>query len=86
MKVGAVAHINDAHVLEFIKAAHGGSIVKHGQTESCLKWLVGVGKQNRSFALSFLPNLVRHSRLKKHKIERMIHHHQQRLSVLSPTG
>ena len=87
MLVGAVSHREDAHVLDFIMKAHGGSIREHGQTKSCLCWTRSLGKQNRDFALKFLPQLVRHSHLKRHKIEIMIaHHHQQRLSASSPAG
>ena len=87
MLVGAVSHREDAYVLDFITKAHGGSVHEHGQTQSCLCWTRNLGKQNRDFALKFLPQLVRHARLKRHKIEDMIaHHHQQRLSASSPAG
>lgn len=86
MQIGAVAHMNDVSVLHFIQTAFGGSVRDHGQTPNCFVWTVGIGVKNRSRALNMLPNLTKHARLKKHKIDQMIHHHQQRLSDPSPTG
>lgn len=81
ISVGAVAHINDVAVLEFLQKSFGGVVRDHGQSEGCKVWYRGLGYQNRSFALRFLPHLAKHSRLKRHKIDAIIHHHQQRLSV-----
>jgi hypothetical protein len=80
MNVGVVAHKNDAHVLEFIQRAHGGIIQVHGQTESVLVWVRNLGPRDSSFALRFLPNLAKHSRLKRDKIDQIISHHRQRLN------
>jgi hypothetical protein len=81
MHVSAVAHVNDICVLEFLQKAFGGSFYEQGQSADVKIWRRSIGYQNRSFALSFLPSVVKHSRLKKHKIEAIIHHHRQRLSV-----
>lgn len=81
MEVGAVAHINDIGVLEFLQRSFGGRIKDHGQSDNVKVWKRSLGYQNRSFALRFLPNLAKHSRLKRHKIDAIIHHHRQRLSV-----
>jgi hypothetical protein len=86
MQVGASSHITDVSVLEFIQKAFGGTIRSHSQSENVRTWKRSLSNENRSFALHFLPNLVKHSRLKRHKIEIMIHHHQQRLSALGPKG
>jgi hypothetical protein len=86
MKTGGVAHKNDRHVLDFIQKSFGGTIREHGQSQGCLVWERNLGPSQRSFALRFLPHLAKHSRLKRHKIDQMIHHHQQRLSAPSPTG
>lgn len=86
MQVGAVAHTTDAIVLEFIREAFGGYIYDHGQSENCKVWRRNLGVKDRSFALRFLPNVAKHSKLKRHKINEMIHHHRQRLSDLSPEG
>lgn len=81
MVVGACAHITDISVLEFLKKSFGGKITTHSQSDSVKEWYRSLSNQNRSFVLRFLPKIVKHSRLKKHKIEQIIHHHQQRLSV-----
>lgn len=86
MRVGAVAHVNDAAVLRFLQESFGGSIKPHGQSESCEIWYRSLGVRDASFALRFLPNLAKHSRLKRHKIDQMIHHHRQRLSDSAPAG
>lgn len=83
MQVGCVTAKNHSHVLEFIQKAFGGHIYEHGQSKALI-WRRSLGADNRSFALRFLPNLAKHSRLKRHQIDQMIHHHQQRLSALSP--
>lgn len=81
INVGAVAHVNDIGVLQFISKSLGGYIFNQGQSDNVFCWRLNLGKQNRSAALALLPNLVKHSRLKRKKIEAIIHHHQQRLSV-----
>lgn len=80
MEVGAVAHVNDGHVLEFLHRSFGGAVREHGQSH-VKKWVRSLGYQNRSFVERFLPHLAKHSRLKREKIEAVIHHHRQRLSV-----
>lgn len=86
MNVSACAHVNDICGLEFLQKAFGGLIVDHSQSEHVKIWKRSLGYQNRNFALNFLPKLVKHSRLKKHRIEQMIHHHKQRLSVPGVTA
>jgi hypothetical protein len=81
INVSAVAHVNDIGVLEFLQKAFGGLIIAHGQSDDVKVWRRSLSYQNRSFALRFLPKLTKHSRMKKHKIDQMIHHHRQRLSV-----
>lgn len=81
INVSAVAHVNDICVLEFLRDAFGGDIVEQGQSENVKLWKRSLGYQNRDFALRFLPHLAKHSRLKRYKIDAMIHHHRQRLSV-----
>jgi hypothetical protein len=81
INVSAVAHVNDVCVLEFLQKSFGGQVVGQGQSENVLLWKRSLGYHNRDFALDFLSKVVRHSRLKTHKIEQMIHHHRQRLSV-----
>jgi hypothetical protein len=80
MRLSVTAHADDAAVLHFLQTAFGGT-VKPGKRPTIKVWWRGLGPQNASFAIRFLPKLVKHSRLKKHKIEQMIHFHRQRLSV-----
>lgn len=87
IQVGAVAHENDMQVLEWLVKHFGGNIFNHSSKNPQVKvWHRSLGKANSSFALNFLPNLAKHSRFKKHKIEAIINHHRQRLSVLAPKG
>lgn len=80
-RVSLTCHVGDAHILEFVKKAHGGYIIPHGTNANCMVWKRSLGKSDASYALRFLPKLVRHSRLKRHKLEQMISfHHQQRLT------
>ena len=79
MKLSASAHVNDAEVLRFLENSFGGTI--RDQSETVRLWVRSLGYHNRSFALGFLPNVAKHSRMKRHKIDAIIHHHRQRLSV-----
>lgn len=81
LQVGAVAHDNDVSVLQFIQAAFGGYIYEHAGAKFCKRWRRNLGPRDRSFALRFLPKLAKHSRLKRHAIDQIIHIHSQRLSV-----
>lgn len=81
INVSAVAHINDIGVLEFLQQSFGGQIFDQGQSDNVKIWRRALGYNNRDFALRFLPHLAKHSRLKREKIDAMIHHHRQRLSV-----
>lgn len=81
MRICAVAHVNDASALLFLQKHFGGRIGRPHQAKQTVVWTRAMGKANAAFALQFLPNVAKHSRLKRHKIDRMIHHHQQRLSV-----
>lgn len=87
VSVTAVAHANDAAVLHFLKSTLGGIVRGHGQSPNVYVWYRNLGADQRDYALRALPYLAKHSRLKRHKIEQMIHHHrQQRLNPLTPAG
>ena len=81
MRLSVTAHANDQIALEFLQKAFGGTIKNNSRSDTLKVWWRGLGPSHGSFALNFLPKLVKHSRLKKHKIEQMIHFHRQRLSV-----
>jgi len=78
--VSACAHISDASVLDFIQKAFGGSVSAYPNKPHLVHWKRNLGHSQTSFALRFLPKLVKHSKFKKHKIEQMIRWHRQRLS------
>lgn len=81
MRVSVGIHASDISALEFLQKAFGGTIKEYPAKPNLRYWWRGLGPANASFALRFLPKLVKHSRLKKHKLEQMIHWHRQRLSV-----
>jgi hypothetical protein len=85
MRLSVTAHITDVSVLEFLQKAFGGTIKNNSRSENIKVWWRGLGPANVSFALRFLPKLVKHSRFKRHKLEQMIHYHRQRLSVSKTT-
>lgn len=81
--VSAVAHVNDRCVLDFLHKAFGGNIYQDPRSPA-LHWRRMLGYQNRSFAERFLPKLAKHSRFKRDKINAILHHHRQRLSIPGP--
>ena len=83
IRVSACAHVHDSSVLGFLQKAFGGFITNHNRDGSNKLWTRSLGTKNQSFALNFLSKIQKHSRLKQEKILKIIHHHQQRLSVLS---
>lgn len=83
--VKVVAHDDDIVSLELLHKAFGGRL-KKSSNENTHSWTRSLGNRDRDFAISFLRKMVKHSRLKKHKIEMMLHHHLQRLSELTPKG
>jgi len=76
MHVGVIAHVKDVCALQFLYKAFGGSLYEP-QKDNTQLWRHGVGPSQKSFALMFLRGVVKHSRLKKHKIEQMIAFHIQ---------
>lgn len=81
IRISVTAHVNDVCGLEFLQKAFGGTIVTDSRSNNIKIWWRGLGPRDASFALRFLPKVVNHSRLKKHKIEQVIGFHRQRLSV-----
>ena len=86
MRLSVSAHVMDLSVLEFLQNSFGGTIKPNSHKPEVKVWWRGLGPSHTSFVLRFLPHLVKHSRLKKHKIEQMIHFHRQRLSASRVTG
>lgn len=74
--VQATAHENDSVGLELLFKAFGGRIETRGKKAPHIKdWRHSLGKRDKAFAIKFLSKVVQHSRLKKHKIEQMLHYH-----------
>lgn len=83
-RVTATSHVNDRQVIDLLLKQYGGYLTYQ---ESVVRWHRALGRTNKSFAIPFLQDMVKHSRLKKHKIEMFLnHHHSQRLTVSKPTG
>lgn len=77
----------DRAIVEHIQKAFGGVIhVRKGKTTKLNHYILNLGFSASSGALKFLRYVVKHSHLKKHQIEQLIHTHLQRLSEISPTG
>lgn len=83
VRVGATAHIDDAFVLSFIEKAFGGFTCPNHKRPNVLGWYRNLGSSETSFALRFLPNLAKHSKFKRRKIDDIIRWHRQRLRVSS---
>lgn len=81
MRLSVTAHVMDLSALEFLQKAFGGTIKNNSRSTDIKVWWRGLGPSHSSFALRFLPSIVGHARLKRHRIEQMIHYHRQRLSV-----
>lgn len=83
--VRVIAHNDDAESLQLLHKAFGGNL-KANNHEDTHYWTRNLGNADKDFAVKFLRKMVNHSRLKKHKIEQLLHHHLQRLNELNPTG
>lgn len=83
IRCGAVSHESVDQVIHLLHKAFGGRIIKEG---NCTRWDRNLGPRDRSFAVWFLKKMVKHSRLKKHKIEKILSIHSQRLNISTPTG
>jgi len=87
VSVGVISHTKDAAALYFLQKSFGGSVYEPRPDNTQL-WKRGLGPSNKDFAEEFLRKMVKHSRLKKHKIESMIsfYNQPQRLNMVDPAG
>lgn len=85
LQLSVVSHDDDKIGLELLEKAFGGRLRK-SPNENTYIWTRSLGINDRTFAIHFLRKMQRHSYLKRHKIESMLHYHQQRLSESNPTG
>jgi hypothetical protein len=81
--VSTVSHLNDRVVADLLFKQYGGRI--HYQ-ENWIRWVRPLGRTNKVFAIKFLRDMHRHSRLKFYKIEQFLSYHSQRLNEESPKG
>lgn len=81
--VNTVSHVDDRVVADLLHKQYGGHIYFQ---ENWIRWRRPLGRTNKQFALKFLRDMHRHSRLKHYKIEQFIHYHSQRLNEESPKG
>ena len=86
MYVGATVHKNDESILHWVRQAFGGEIYEHSKNAKAMRWRRSLAFKHTSFALDFLPRIAKHSRLKRHKIDKLIHIHSQRLSTRRATA
>lgn len=82
-RMGAVSQKSSRVTLDLLNKAFGGSLYEE---EDCIRWHRNLGPRDAKFSLPFLAKMVQHSRLKKHKIETIIHNIKQRLSENMPKG
>lgn len=80
--VSTVAHKDDRIVTDILLKQYGGVIYYQ---EDWVRWKHSLGRTNKAFAIRFLRDMHRHSRLKQHKIESFLHYHSQRLNEESST-
>lgn len=83
--IKVTVHTDDRSVLEFIHNKLGGRYYE-STNENTYNWVRNLGPKDRSFAVEFLRKMHKHSQLKKHKIEQMLHYHSQRLTDSNPKG
>lgn len=72
LSIDALVSESDKVALDLLHKTYGGAIHYQGDNP---RWYRGLGKQHRAFAIDFLKIMHRHSRLKKHKIEKMLAFH-----------
>ena len=82
--VEAVSHQDDRVVQDLLLKQLGGRLRIDNQ--GYVRWTRTLGKTQKSFAVPFLKDMVRHSRLKKWKIEQLLKYHSQRLTKVTPKG
>lgn len=84
--ISVVTHQNDRVGVDLLFKAFGGKLFNAYDKPHLLRWQHNLGPRDASFALTFLPLLLRYSIVKKHSIEQILHLHHQRLTEGTPTG
>lgn len=81
-RVVSTSDIRDRVVADLLLKQYGGYLTYQ---DNCVRWNRSLGRTNKTFAIRFLQDMHRHSRLKRHKIEQFLSYHSQRLNVESST-
>lgn len=83
IRVQVTLHKDDKDTLYWISDKLGGSVRE--DKRGYFVWDRNLGVRDRSFAVPFVKEMHRHSRLKKHKLEQILNYHSQRLSDKAST-
>lgn len=81
--VNTVSHKDDRIVADLLFKQYGGHVYEQ---EDWVRWRRPLGRTNKTFAVKFLRDMHRHSRLKQYKISQFLAYHSQRLNEDNPTG
>jgi len=73
LQVSVISHKDDSIGLSLLYKAFGGYLYNRGH-DNCSEWKHNLGVRDKSFAIKFLTKLVNHSKLKRYKIEQMLHY------------
>lgn len=82
-------HENDRVAIDLLAKAFGGGVYQASpDSPHIIQWVRNLGPRDSSFAKRFLSKVVQHSRIKRHKIEKILSYHNQlqRLSEQGPKG
>lgn len=82
--VSTVCHPDDKVIRDYLLKCYGGTIWT--DQAGNLRWSHSLGLQNYQFADKFLSQMSRYSKLKKHKIDMILHGNRQRLSEKRATA
>ncbi len=82
-EISTVSHVSDRIVADLLFKQYGGRV--HYQ-EDWIRWVHPLGRTNKTFAIKFLRDMHKHSRLKRWKIEQFLAYHSQRLTEECPEG
>lgn len=83
-KVSAVCHPDDKVIRDYLIKCYGGTTWT--DQAGNLRWSRSLGLHNRAFAERFLSKMARYSKLKRHKIDMILHGNRQRLSEKRATA
>lgn len=75
MSIDVACEESDRVGIDLLRKAFGGYINQMSNSTN-LRWKRNLGKRDKSFAVTFLKNCHRHSRLKQWKIEQMLNFHE----------